>query len=58
MEVNGQLHTLAALPLKLRCVFNKKLGGPQSEHCGGEVNLLPVPGFKPQSVQLIAYSLD
>jgi hypothetical protein len=52
MEVNGQHHAPAALPLY---TLNRRLGWPQNryERLRPQKNVLPLPGFEPQDVQLI-----
>jgi len=54
MEVSGQLHAPAALPLGERTPHThwiRRLGGPQSQsECGGEEkNSQSLLGMKPQS---------
>jgi hypothetical protein len=56
MEVNGQLHTPAALPQgkNLRHPLGRRLGGPQSRSGHGvkEKNSQPPPGIEPRSLIL------
>jgi hypothetical protein len=54
MEVGGQRHTLAALPLGMtRYPLYRRLGRPQGRS-GWVLKISPPPGFDPQTVQLIA----
>ena len=60
MEVSGLLRDLAALlPGNKPVSIEYKVGSPQSwsEHFDEEKKLLPLPVFKPQFIQSVAYSL-
>jgi hypothetical protein len=61
VEVSGQLHALAALPLGKESILLtvQGLGGPQSQYGGNgeEKNLLSLPGVKPYFLSHLASSM-
>jgi hypothetical protein len=54
MGVDGQRHTPAALPPGMtRCPLYRRLGRPQGRS-ELVLKILPLPGFDPRTVQLVA----